>query len=68
MRVKTNGVLMKNFSVSCGLANLSSFRKVSSFGLWTYLKIIFSDSVEWVINKCWLFPGEREMEYWGIFF
>ena len=32
LRVKTYGVLMKKFSVSCGLANLLSFRKLSSFG------------------------------------
>ena len=32
LRVKTYGVLMKNFSVSCGLANWSSFRKMPSLG------------------------------------
>ena len=30
LRVKTYGVLMKNFSVSCGLADWLSFRKISS--------------------------------------
>ena len=34
LRLKMYCVLMKNFSVSGGLANLSSFRKVASFGLW----------------------------------
>ena len=32
LRVKLYGVLMKNFSVSCGLANELSFRKMSSLG------------------------------------
>ena len=32
-RVKTYGVWLKNFSVSCGLANGSSFRKMFSLGL-----------------------------------
>ena len=31
-RVKTYAVLMKNYSVSCRLANGSSFRKISSLG------------------------------------
>ena len=32
LRVKLYGVLMKNFFVSCGLANGSLFRKMSSLG------------------------------------
>ena len=46
LRGKAYGVFMKSFSVNCGLANLSSFRKVS-----------FGESDKWLFisNLCKLF-------------